>query len=202
MDVLSVGFQGTVQWVLQHGYFFIFVLMFIEGPVVTAAAAFVAALHYLNIWAVLVLSILANLIPDALYYALGYWGRNRFVDRYGHCLGITPQKVAIVEKLLKRHSGKSLFAMKMIPLLATPGLVVAGVAKMDIRQYAFWCVVITIPSSLLYLILGYYFGTSYTAIEHYLHLGIYVIIAAAAIVMAVVYFQKKYFGDLFKKIDD
>ena len=122
------------------------------------AAAFAAALGYLNVWIVLILSVLANLIPDAICYAIGYWGRQKFIDRYGHYIGITPEKILIVEKLLSEHSKKALFAIKLIPLLATPGLIVAGITKMDIKKYAFWCTVITIPSSLLYLILGYYFG--------------------------------------------
>jgi membrane protein DedA with SNARE-associated domain len=196
-----MGFQGTVQWVLQHGYPLLFIVMLIEGPVITAAAAFAAALHYMNIWVVLALSILANFIPDLVYYAIGYWGRERFLNKYGHYLGITPERIASTEKLAEKHSGKSLFMIKMVPLLATPGLILVGATKMDIKKYAFWSIVIIIPSSLLYLIIGYYFGAAYNTIEHYLNLGIYVAIAAAIIVIAIAYFQRKYFSQLEKKIE-
>ena len=37
MAVIDLGFQSTVQWVLQHGYPLLFIVMLIEGPVVTAA---------------------------------------------------------------------------------------------------------------------------------------------------------------------
>jgi membrane protein DedA with SNARE-associated domain len=201
MEVLSLGFQGTVQWVLYHGYPFIFLIMLIEGPAVTAAAAFAAALGYLNVWIVLILSVLANLIPDAICYAIGYWGRQKFIDRYGHYIGITPEKILIVEKLLSEHSKKALFAIKLIPLLATPGLIVAGITKMDIKKYAFWCTVITIPSSLLYLILGYYFGAAYVTIDHYLHLGLYTLIVGSALIIAIIYLQRRYFNGLIKKIE-
>jgi membrane protein DedA with SNARE-associated domain len=179
----------------------LFVVMLIEGPVVTAAAAFAAALHYLNIWIVLALSIFANFIPDVVYYAIGYWGREKLINTYGHYFGITPERVALTEKLAKQHFGKSMFAIKMIPLLATPGLIIIGAARMDIKRYALWSILIIVPSSLFYLILGYYFGAAYATIQHYLNLGGYVIAAAVVIVIAITYFQRKYFSGLEKKIE-
>jgi membrane protein DedA with SNARE-associated domain len=200
MALLAMGFQGTVQWVLQHGYPLLFIMMLIEGPVVTAAAAFAAALHYMNIWVVLALSILANFIPDLVYYAIGYWGREKFLNKYGHYIGITPERIAATEKLAEQHSGKSLFMIKMMPFLATPGLILVGATKMDIKKYAFWSIIIIVPSSLLYLIIGYYFGAAYATIDHYLNLGGYLIAAALIIIVALAYLQRKYFSQLGKKI--
>jgi membrane protein DedA with SNARE-associated domain len=184
-------FQAITPWILQQGYTLMFVLMFIEGPVVTAAAAFAVALGYFNIWVVLILSVLANLIPDALYYAMGYWGRHTFIDKYGQYFGLTKQRVATAEKLAAEHSVKSLFAIKMIPFLATPGLIVIGASKMDIKKYVLWSLIITIPSSLIYLLLGFYFGAAYGTIDHYLHLGYYLVGAVIVVLIAVVYFQRK-----------
>ncbi|HUC31470.1 MAG TPA: VTT domain-containing protein [Candidatus Paceibacterota bacterium] len=200
MALLSVGFQGTVQWVLQHGYPLLFIVMLIEGPVVTAAGAFAAALHYMNVWIVLLLSVLANLIPDLVYYAIGYWGRETFINRYGHYIGITPERVASTEKLAEAHTGKSLFIIKMVPFIATPGLIIVGATRMDIRKYAFWSLIIIIPTSLLYLILGYYFGAAYATINRYLNAGGYVIAAAIVIVIVVAYLQRKYSARIAKKI--
>ena len=47
MALIDASFAGTVQWVIQHGYPLLFIVMLIDGPVVTAAAAFAAALHNL-----------------------------------------------------------------------------------------------------------------------------------------------------------
>ena len=192
MDIFTAGFQGTVDWVLHHGYSLLFLLMLLEGPVVTAAGAFAAALNYFNIWIILGLSILANLIPDAIYYAIGYWTRGRVLEKYGHYVGITNERILLVEKLAQEHTGKSLLAIKLIPLLATPGLIVVGASRMDIKKYAFWSLIITLPTTLIYLILGFYFGAAYDRIDHYLHSGIYVIIAGVAIVLLLVYLQRKY----------
>jgi membrane protein DedA with SNARE-associated domain len=201
MAILTAGFSGTVQWVLQHGYTLLFLLMLVEGPVVTAAGAFAAALHYFNLWGVLGLSIVANLLPDLVYYALGYWGRDSFINKYGHYFGLTPELLATTEKLAVRHSGKSLLAIKLVPLLATPGLILVGATKMDIKKYAFWCTIITIPSSLIYLILGYYFGAAYATIDHYLHIGGYILGGAIVMVIAFAYLQRKYAGRFINSLE-
>lgn len=197
-----MGFQGTVQWVLQHGYPLLFIVMLIEGPVVTAAAAFAAALHYMNVWIVFLISILANFIPDIVYYAIGYWGRESFVNKYGHYIGVTPERIQKVEKLAEAHSGKSLFFIKMVPLLATPGLILVGATKMDIKKYMLWSIGIIIPTSGLYLLIGYYFGAAYATIDHYLHLGGYLIAAALVLIILLAYLQQKYFSQIGKKIEN
>ncbi len=192
-------FTAITQWILRQGYTLMFVLMLIEGPVVTAAGAFAAALSYFQLWIVFALSILANLIPDAVYYAMGYWGRHRFIDQYGHYFGLTKQRIAAAEKLANKHTVKSLVAIKMIPFLATPGLIIVGASKMDIRKYILWSIVITVPSSLVYLLIGYYFGAAYSTIDRYLHLGYYLFAATIAIVFIVLYFQKKFAEDFARR---
>lgn len=192
MGILTASFQGTVEWIFQHGYPLIFLLMVVEGPFVTAAAAFASALHYTSIWIILVLSLLGNLLPDLVYYAIGYWGRETIIDKYGHYFGVTKARMEMVEKLAKDHSGKSLFTIKMVPLLATPGLIATGASRMNLRLYTFWCLIITIPSTLLYLLIGYYFGAAYVTIDRYLHIGIYLIVAIALIVFGVIYARRKY----------
>lgn len=188
--MLPTTFQAITAFVLHQGYALMFVLMLIEGPVVTAAGAFAAAFSYFHLWIVFILSILGNLIPDVIFYAMGYWGRHRFIDRYGHYFGLTPKRVRIAEKLAKDHSGKSLIAIKMIPFIAAPGLIVVGASKMDLRKYTLWCLAITIPSSLLYLLIGYYFGAAYGTIDHYLHWGYYLLAATIVIILVVLYYQR------------
>jgi membrane protein DedA with SNARE-associated domain len=199
--MIPTTFGAITQWVLQQGYTLMFLLMLVEGPVVTAAGAFAAALSYFHLWIVLTLSILANLIPDAIYYAMGYWGRHTFIDKYGHYFGLTKERIAAAEKFSAKNTVKSLFAIKMIPFLATPGLIAVGAARMDIKKYIFWSLIITVPSSLLYLLVGYYFGAAYGTIDHYLHLGYYLIGAAVMVLIAIIYFQRKFTERVVGKMD-
>ncbi len=197
----SAELNQAAQLVLSHGYFLMFLAMLIEGPVVTAAGAFAAALGYFNLWFVFLLSVLGNLIPDIIYYALGFWGSNRLVKRYGHYFGLSPEKISRLKGLIERHAGKSLAIIKLTPLLATPGLIVAGATRMDVKKYTWWSLIITAPSSLFFLVVGYYFGAAYEKIVHYVNYGGYVIIFALAIFVALSYLHKKYTRNIAGKID-
>ncbi|MCX6761397.1 MAG: VTT domain-containing protein [Candidatus Moranbacteria bacterium] len=165
------NFSGAFTWIIQHGYFLMFVIMLIEGPVITAAAAFAVALGYFDGWVVFSLSIVGNLLPDVIYYAVGYWGREKLVNRYAHYFGLPQDRIIYLENLSRRHAGKAMTLIKLVPLLATPGLIIAGAVKMPLKKYINWCVILTVPSSLFFYLLGFYFGAAYDKINHYLNLS-------------------------------
>ncbi len=183
--------QVAVEWIVQNGYTLMFLVMLVEGPVVTAAGAFVAALGVFNIWIVLILSILGNLVPDFLLYIIGYWGREQFFDKYGYYFGLDRDKIKRFETMLNKHAVKSLFVIKLVPLLATPGLIVAGITKMELKKYIKWSLIITIPSSLFYLIIGYYFGAAYDTIAHDIRIGGYFLIGFIILFIVAMRFWKK-----------
>lgn len=178
------------QWVIANGYALMFLLMIIEGPAITAAGAFAAALGIFDVWIVLILSLLGNLIPDAIYYALGFWGREGIINKYGRYFKIDREWLEKLELNYSKHAGKTLMAVKLIPVLATPGLIAAGIAKIPLKKYVFWSLVVTIPSSLFYLIIGYYFGETYNSIIHYVKYGEYFLILFI-IIFAIIFYGSR-----------
>ena len=197
-----LNLAGLGHWVVGNGYTILFLGMIIEGPVLTAAAAFAAALGYLNILLVFFFSILGNFVPDLIFYSLGYWGRKQFADKYGHYFGLTPDKLQKAERFIEKHSGKSLFTIKLVPFLAAPGLIVAGISRMDIRKFISWSILITVPSSFLYLIIGYYFGAAYVKVIHYLNIGTYIILGAIVVLIIILYVEKRFTGRLAKAFEE
>jgi membrane protein DedA with SNARE-associated domain len=65
----------AVSWVLKSSYAGMFIIMLIEGPVVTAFGGFGAKLGFFNVWFVLLLSALGNFLPDLFFYGIGYYGQ-------------------------------------------------------------------------------------------------------------------------------
>jgi len=198
----ATNLSAATQWVLAHGYLLMFLLMLAEGPVVTAAGAFAAALGYFNVWLVLTLSILGNLVPDAIYYAIGYWGRKGIVDKYGRYFHITEERMERLEKSYEKHAGKTLLFVKLAPLFATPGLVAAGIARVPIKKYTLWSFIVTAPSSLFYLIVGYYFGAAYNKVVEFANYGSYILAMAIVVFITLSYLQKKYGKKLAEKIEE
>jgi membrane protein DedA with SNARE-associated domain len=189
------------QWILTNGYAVMFVGMLIEGPAITSVGSFAAKLGYFNIWTVVILSILGNLIPDAVYYALGFWGRNALLDRWGRHFGVTKERMEKLERHFITHPGKTLFAIKMIPTIATPGLIAAGAARMHLKTYIWWSIAITIPSSFLYAVIGYYFGAAYHEIIQYVDYGGYVLGGFIILMFLIPYLYGKISGRIAEKIE-
>ncbi len=185
------SFSGTLAWVKSAGYLLLFAAMVIEGPVVTAAAAFAAALGFFNIYIIFVLSILGDLAGDFAYYAIGYFGRVAFVERYGHRIGLTTQRLERMEHLIKTHPKKTLAAIKLAPILPAPGLMMIGAVKMPFGRYTAMTILVTLPKSLLFMLLGFYFGRAYDRIAASLQSGAYFIVVGLALVLAAFYAYQK-----------
>ncbi len=192
------NFAAVTQWVMSHSYFFIFLAMCVEGPIVTMAAAFAAALGYLNLEAVLGLAILGDIVPDAVYYALGYWGRLKVIGPHGRHFGVSSERMEKIDRLLHRHPGQALMLIKFAPILATPGLILAGATHMPLRTFAGWSLLITAPRVALFAGLGYFSGRTYNLAGAFSSGGEYLIFLAVLILAGGYYALRRLFEFLSK----
>ena len=179
-----------------------FIAMFVEGPVVTAAAAFAAALGYFSLITVLVLSISADLVGDSLCYWIGYFGRVRVVEKYGHKIGLTTQRIERIEHLIKTHPKKTMLAIKLAPFLPPFGLAMIGTTRMRFTQYALISFLITLPKAIIFMALGYFFGKAYETISHYIENGEYFIIIGLVIIIIIYYAYKKITERISKNLEN
>jgi membrane protein DedA with SNARE-associated domain len=187
----TASFDGALTWLKSAGYFLIFIAMVIEGPVITSAAAFAAALGYFNIFIVFLLSIAGDLVGDYIYYAIGYFGRVRFVEKYGHHVGLTEKRLKHMERLIKKHPKKTLAAIKLAPLLPAPGLMMIGATHMPMRRYTVMTFLVALPKTLLFMLLGYYFGSAYDRFASIFQNGEYFILIAVGLTVVVFYGYQK-----------
>ncbi len=195
------NFAGALQWVLAHSYFLMFVAMLIEGPVVTAAAAFAVALGYFNLVIVFILALLGDLVADIIYYFIGYASRITIVDKIGHRFGLTEKRIKRIEHLAKQHSWKTLLVLKLTPFIPTPGLIIVGTTKMPLRRFTFYSLAITLPKTILFMLVGYYFGKSYDMLSRYFKNGFFAVLIAAVIILAIYYAYQKITAALAEKIE-
>jgi membrane-associated protein len=185
------SFSSTLAWVKRAGYFFIFVAMVIEGPIITAAAAFAAALGYFNIFVIVALAVLGDLVGDVVYYYIGYFGRVRFVEKYGHHVGLTERRLKHLERLIRKHPKKTVTAIKLAPLLATPGLMMIGATRMPVVRYSAMAFLVALPKVALFSFLGFYFGHAYDRFSQIFESGEYFILIAIALTVVAFYAYKK-----------
>ena len=159
MDLTS--FASIFQGLIIHGYVLMFLLMCVEGPIITTAAAFAVSLGYFNLSIVFILSILGDVIPDTIYYFIGYFARHSVINKYGHRFGLSTARMEKIESHLTRHAGKTITALKLTPIIALPGFMIVGSARYSYWKYILVCTLVSLVKTAIFMAVGYYFGHLY-----------------------------------------
>ena len=158
---------ALVGLVASYGYVLIFLLAIVEGPIVSIIAGFVASLGYLHIVVAYIVVVVSDLVGDLLFYGLGRWGGEPALRRWGRRLGITPERVARFESRFTRHRRKTLVIGKLTHAIGALVLVTAGIVRMSIAEFLTVNLLLTLPKSLLLVLVGYYFGRFYPQMSAY-----------------------------------
>lgn len=161
----------ALDWIVQHGYIIMFLLMLVEGPVVTASGALGAALGYFNVFIVFAISFFANFLEDFAYYAMGRWGGLRALDKYGERVGIGRSHRDRAAGFVEHNLGKWLVFVKSVPLVSPPGLAVMGALGVPIRRFIWWDALIVALTSLFFVVIGYYSGKGFEALQRITQYG-------------------------------
>lgn len=144
------------QWFVENAnYVFVFVFMVIESSfipfpseVVVPPAAYLACSNAgagaeMNVFIVVLVATLGALVGAFINYYLALWiGRPvvyAFADsKIGHALLINKEKVQKAEDYFDKHGAISTFIGRLIPAIRQLISIPAGIAKMNIAQFAFY----------------------------------------------------------------
>ena len=185
--MLVPTFTDLVPWIIAHGYFIFFFTALIEGPLVTTAAGVVAAFGYYNIVIIILIAIAGDLTADVIYYFIGYHSRILVIERYGHRFGITKERIEKIEKMVHKNFKKTMFIVKVSPIIPIPGLIAIGASRVSLRKFIEMSLLVTVPKSSLFALLGFYSGKAYAHLGSSITNGSY-IIGGLILVIILVYF--------------
>lgn len=142
--------QQIIFLLTAHKYLFLFPVVVVEGPIITVIAGFLSSLGPLNIFIAYAVVVVGDIVGDIMYYALGYYGRQRFINRWGRFLGITLERVERLEKHFEKHSGRTLIIGKLSHGVGAVVLVAAGIARVPFRKFVWYNFIPSLPKSLLF----------------------------------------------------
>jgi membrane protein DedA with SNARE-associated domain len=186
---------------LHYGYPIIFLLVLIEGPIVTITSSFFAASGYFNVFILYPVIVIADLSSDILWYFVGYFGREKIINRWGNLIGLNTERVDKFEKIndkFKKHRGKVLIIAKITHVIGLPFLISAGIFKWDLKKFIWFNFLATLPKTLFFIILGYYFGEAHEAISKYLGYSTLIGITAFSLSLIIYFVVVKLSKKLFK----
>lgn len=183
----QAAISTILPFVIANGYLIIFLAIIIGGPVFISAAAFAAALGYLNIYAIFSLAFFGEMAVDAILYSIGRLSRESVVERFGHKFGLTKSRILKLEKLLQRHSWKALIIIKYSPIIPIFGFIIAGAARL--RAKKFFCILfsLSLPKAVFFTFIGYFFGQAYDSLAKYFYYSQYLIVGVIILFIVINY---------------
>jgi len=160
--------QIITQFLTEYGYWIMFPLMIIEGPIVTLIAALLASFGVFDIYIVFSLSVAGDIFGDVLFYGAGRkWGMH-FVQHIGRHIGITEGLVIKMEKFFVNHGGKAIMIVKSTTGLCWATFIAAGIVKMPFKKFLLYSFLGGLLWSAFLVFMGYFFGNLYGKIATYI----------------------------------
>jgi membrane protein DedA with SNARE-associated domain len=129
LDVSIVSSWG------YYSYLILAVLVAFEGPIATLLGAAAASLGLMHPGFVFIAASAGNLTSDTLWYYLGYLGKIEWLKKFGKRLGVSEQKLEILEKILHDHAPIILFVSKLTVSPMIPALIATGLIKYPWRRW-------------------------------------------------------------------
>ena len=197
----ALTLTALVPWIIANGYFIFFLAAVIEGTLVTIAAGVAAGLGYYSIVIIILISIAGDLIADVLWYFLGYYGRHTVIEHYGHYIGVTKERMDKFEKMVHTHFRKTMLVVKISPFIPVPGLVAIGAAKAPLRKFIEMSLLVTVPKSICFALLGFYSGRAYTYLDSIVNNGSYIWGGLILIILIIYFTYQKITANISKKTE-
>ena len=157
-----------LQFISTYGYWIAIPVMIIEGPIITIVMGFLASLGLFNIFLVIALGVISDLISDTIYYWSGYHGGPKVLEKLKISQLHKNNSLKELKSRFDEHPGKIFFSVKVLTGLAHSTFVLAGVTRVKyLRTIKF-----AFPGGIVWstglAALGYYFGQNATDISKFL----------------------------------
>jgi len=136
-------FQNWLIPLLEdHGLLIVFVTMIAESAcipipseIVVPYGGFLAAQGHTELWMVIAVATLANLIGSSIAYAVGRYGGRTLFLKYGRYVLVTPHHLDKADRWFEKHGQVTVFFTRMMPGIRTFISLPAGIAKMPFGKF-------------------------------------------------------------------
>jgi membrane protein DedA with SNARE-associated domain len=153
----------VIPLIARYGYAVLLPVAVVEGPTVAAITGALVALGQLDPIVSCLLLVVADLVGDALYYALGRYGHGPISNWINKRLRITPERLRPLAQRFHDNDWKLIMIGKT---QALGGIILyfAGASRMAFGRYMALNLIGTFPKVILFQLigytLGYFFGAS------------------------------------------
>lgn len=152
-----------MNFVKQNIYYFLFVALIVEWPIISFIGGEYASQGKLNLSLFFMLAIVADIVWDVCIYIIWrFFSKWKLVDKFNPLKKlknyITEKK--FFDKLLSRYPFFFFLITKITPYLATPSLFSIWMKKYHFWKFVFFSVIISCIVKTVYIWLWYIWGIS------------------------------------------
>lgn len=146
-------FQDWLIPLLQnHGLLIIFLTMTAESAcipipseIVVPYGGFLAAQGHTELWLVIVVSTLANLLGSGIAYVVGRYGGRTLFLKYGRYVLISSHHLDKADRWFERRGELTVFFTRMMPGVRTFISLPAGIARMKVWKFLLYSLIGSVP---------------------------------------------------------
>jgi membrane-associated protein len=148
-----------------------FLGFFFPGDTLLLGAGVFAATGKLSLAAILVVVSLAAIIGDNTGYHIGKrYGRRLFRKPDG--IVFRQEYVQQAEAFYEKYGSKTMLIAHFVPVVRTFAPAVAGVARMNYKQFVIFDAIGDTAWAVIVTLIGYWFGSKIPNIDHYILLAV------------------------------
>ena len=196
---MDLSINHITDWLVHYGYFAVILLVIVEGPIVTIISGFLISLKIFNPLLLYVIIVLSDLFSDCFCYAIGRWGGQKFIGRYGHLFGLDEKRVIALKKHFDFRGAGTLYLGKASHGIGGIFLVAAGLAKMPFSKFVWYNFVASLIKSFILLLTGYLFADAILKINNLFQFLVKISVGTVILVFVIYFYYYKKNNDVVSK---
>ena len=136
-------FASWMQFVLDYGYFGVFVLMILESTaapvpaeIVIPPAAFWAAQGRMNLWLIVVAATAGSWVGSAISYWVAWKVGRPIIEKYGRYAHLSSDRLKKADAWIEAYGGGGIFVARMLPGIRHLISIPAGLFRMNFTVFS------------------------------------------------------------------
>jgi len=194
MDISS---QTILHWIIQYGYIGIFCLLMLgivgvpfPDELIMTCAGYLIFKGDLQPAPTIIAAFLGSVCGISLSYCIGRVLGTTLIDKFGHLVHLTPEKLKSVNEWFERFGKWTLVFGYFLTGFRHLVAIVAGTAKLRVSAFALFAYAGALIWAVTFISFGYFLGDQWKHIGRHSETAA-LILALLACVAGVIYFLKR-----------